>query len=84
MSEPKELKCKDVLNHICEHLGEDLESPRCVAIKQHLNECTCCKTYFKTMETTIQFYKDYNVNIGPGEHDRLLDKLGLSDCDEKK
>jgi predicted anti-sigma-YlaC factor YlaD len=74
--------CKDVMSHICESLGEDLNSDRCVAIKQHLGDCTGCKTYFKTVELTIEYYKKYNVQIPEGAHQRLMTFLDLNDCDE--
>lgn len=74
--------CKDVMHHICESLGEDLNSERCVAIKQHLDSCTNCQTYFKTVELTIDYYKQYNVDIPDGAHERLMSFLDLEDCDE--
>ena len=60
MSEEKP-KCKDVMQHICESLGEELNSDKCVAIKNHLDNCTDCKSYFKTVELTIDLYKQYKV-----------------------
>jgi hypothetical protein len=81
MSEPKP-KCKDVMQHICESLGEDLESEKCVAIKQHLDGCTDCQTYFKTVELTIDYYKKYNVQIPDDAHSRLMNFLDLNDCDK--
>ncbi|HET53688.1 MAG TPA: zf-HC2 domain-containing protein [Ignavibacteria bacterium] len=71
--------CKEVMNHICDNLGEDLDSPRCVAIKSHLDSCDSCKKYFTSVETTIQFYKKYNVEVDDNTHKRLLDFLGLED-----
>ena len=70
--------CKDVMEHICENLGENLDSPKCSAIKSHLNNCDNCQNYFKTVEDTIQFYKNYNVELPEGAHDRLLKVLGLT------
>lgn len=81
MSEHKP-KCKDVMQHICESLGEDLESEKCVAIKQHLDGCTDCQTYFKTVELTIDYYKKYNVQIPDDAHSRLMNFLDLNDCDK--
>ena len=34
--------CKVVMDHICENLGEDLDSEKCIAIKNHLDECEDC------------------------------------------
>jgi len=80
MSEQKP-KCKDVMQHICESLGEDLYSERCAAIKQHLDECDGCKSYFKTVELTIDYYKKYNVEIPKDAHNRLISYLDLGDCE---
>lgn len=73
--------CKDVMQHICESLGEDLESEKCVAIKHHLDNCEGCKSYFKTVELTIDLYKKYNVELPKDSHKRLMEFLDLSDCD---
>ena len=80
MSEQKP-KCKDVMQHICESLGEELNSDKCVAIKNHLDSCTDCKGYFKTVELTIDYYKQYKVEIPKEAHSRLMCYLDLSDCD---
>jgi predicted anti-sigma-YlaC factor YlaD len=75
----KNITCKDVMNHICDNLGEDLNSPRCVAIKNHLDNCDSCQKYFKSLDSTIQFYKKYNVAVDDEMHSRLIDFLGLED-----
>lgn len=73
------IPCTEVISHICETMGEDQNSPRCVAIKEHLEGCNCCSSYFTNVETTIKFYKDYNVELSDDAHNRLLDKLGLKE-----
>ncbi len=73
--------CKDVMKYVCEDLGEDINSPRCKEMRAHLEECDSCRKYFNNVESTIQFYKKYNVELSAERHKRLLDKLGLSDCD---
>lgn len=79
MKQYKTINCKEVMSHICDNLGEDLDSPRCVAIKSHLDECESCQTYFKSVDNTIQFYKKYNVKLSDEAHNRLIDYLGLND-----
>lgn len=74
-----QVKCKEVMNHICENLGEDLNSPRCTAIKQHIQQCNCCSNYFKTVELTIDFYKKYNVELPENAHNKLMKSLGLNE-----
>ena len=75
----EKVTCKDVMSHICESLGEDLDSPKCKAIKDHLDGCQDCKNYFKSVEKTIDFYKKYDVELPDNAHLRLLDFLGLKD-----
>lgn len=71
--------CKDVMAHICDNLGEELNSPKCIEIKAHLEKCDNCQHYFNSVETTIQFYKKYNVELSDDAHNRLLDFLGLKE-----
>lgn len=75
------IDCKSVMSHICENLGEDLDSPKCVAIKAHLNECDCCQNYFQSVETTIGFYKKYDVKLSADAHNSLMETLGLAEED---
>lgn len=74
----KNVTCKDVMSHICDSLGEDLNSPKCIEIKNHLDKCTDCTNYFKSVEKTIEFYKKYNVELPSDAHIKLIDFLGLN------
>ncbi len=76
------VSCKEVMRHICDSLGEDLNSDKCRAIKAHLDECEGCQNYFKTVELTIDFYKKYNEDLPKGAHDRLMSFLDL-EIDDK-
>jgi predicted anti-sigma-YlaC factor YlaD len=79
----EKVSCKEVMKHICESLGADLESDQCKAIKAHLDECEGCQNYFKTVELTIGYYKKYNVELPDGAHERLLSVLKLNDQSKK-
>lgn len=74
--------CKDVMNHICDNLGEDLDSPKCTAIKNHMENCGKCQKYYKSINITIQSYKTYEVKITDDIHKNLMDFLNLDDCDD--
>lgn len=74
-----DISCKNVMDHICENLGEALNSPRCALIKQHLENCESCKKYFHSIESTIGFYKEYNVTISEEAHKKLFSLLGLKE-----
>ena len=77
----KIVTCKEVVHYICESLGEDLNSEKCIAIKDHLDECSDCKSYYETVEITIDCYRKYNVNMPKDAHERLMKFLDLDDCD---
>ena len=77
------VNCKDVMSHICDSLGEDLNSPKCINIKDHLESCSSCQKYFESVDSTVKFYKKYNVELDNEGHNRLLSVLGLDDVDEK-
>ena len=75
------VNCKDVMEHICVSLGEEIDSPKCVEIKEHLNNCDACQKYFKSVELTIDFYRKYNVDLPGNAHNKLMGILGLEeDC----
>lgn len=71
--------CKEVMMHICDNLGEELNSPACIEIRAHLENCKNCQHFFKSVEDTIQFYKKYNVQISEETHKKLLEFLGLKE-----
>ncbi|NCS88080.1 MAG: hypothetical protein GW789_04965 [Ignavibacteria bacterium] len=73
----EKVNCKSVMHHICESLGEDLQSEKCISIKEHLDNCPDCKSYFRSVEKTIDFYKKYNADMPEGAHVRLMSVLKL-------
>ena len=77
------ITCKEVMEHICDNLGEELNSPKCVAIKEHLEGCPSCSSYMHSIDATIAFYKKYNENVSKEAHSKLFDILGLDENDCK-
>ncbi len=73
------LSCKTVIEYICDNLGEDLDSPRCKKIKEHLDGCDSCNEYFGSVKQTIEFYKRYNMELDEQAHNRLMKFLGLEE-----
>ena len=57
----KPATCKDLFEHICENLDQAFDSPDCEALRKHYEHCTNCKTYLKSLKTTISLYKSYRV-----------------------
>lgn len=79
----KEIKvtCLEVMSHICDSLGEDLNSDRCKDIKSHLEQCPECTNYFKSVQMTIEYYKKYNVELPKDAHNRLMSFLDLDESE---
>jgi predicted anti-sigma-YlaC factor YlaD len=77
--EHRGVSCKDVMNHICESLGEELMSERCKAIRHHLENCHSCQNYFNSVEQTIDFYKKYEIELPDEAHQRLMKFLNLDE-----
>lgn len=73
----EKVNCKDVMSHICESLGEELHSEKCLLIREHLEGCPNCQSYFNSVEKTIKFYKMYNIQMPHDAHNKLMEKLGL-------
>lgn len=73
----KKITCKEAMRHICEILGEDLNSEKCAPVKEHLEECAGCRDYFKSVEITIDCYRKYNVEMPENAHARLMKFLDL-------
>jgi hypothetical protein len=67
--------CTEVLRFICDNLDEDLDSPSCTEIKSHLEICTHCAGYLKSMKKTVELYKTYPTpDISEGAR-KSLDEL---------
>ena len=75
----EEITCKEVMKHVCQSLGEDLDDEKCRDVKKHLDTCRNCREYFKSVEITIECYRKYNVEVPEEAHDRLMKMLGLDD-----
>jgi anti-sigma factor RsiW len=78
------MKCDAVYLHICDSLDENLASPRCRAIKKHLEQCPECQAYLASLKTTIALYKAAPVPRIPAEaHRKLFKKLATLSADAK-
>jgi len=73
------ISCKEVMRYICECLAKDTSSERCLALKDHLDNCEDCREYFKSVKLTIDCYQKYNVELPENVHKKLMDFLKLDD-----
>jgi predicted anti-sigma-YlaC factor YlaD len=55
----KQLRCKDIAQHVCEHLDEGMHSPKCKEILKHLKSCPNCTAYLDSMKKTVRLYRTY-------------------------
>jgi len=51
------IHCKNVAQHICENLDEDLNSQKCRRIRKHLEKCPNCAAYLDSLKKTVSLYK---------------------------
>ena len=51
--------CKKIQLHLCTNLDEHLKLKKCVAIKRHLEKCSECRKYLKSLKKIIQLYQNY-------------------------
>ena len=51
------VRCKEVTKHVCEHLDEKMDSPRCRQLRKHLRECPDCTAYLDGLKRTIKLYQ---------------------------
>ncbi len=79
----KKITCQDVAEYICKTLAEDIDSPQCAEIKEHLEHCDNCSNYFKSVKDTIVLYRNYSVEVDNECHQRLMKYLDLEDVDEQ-
>jgi hypothetical protein len=54
-------ECRVALTHICENLGERLDSRRCTAIRKHIEGCEDCGSYLRDLQTVIDLYRRYPI-----------------------
>lgn len=78
MSQEK-ITCKEVMKHVCESFGDPLNDEKCIEVRKHIDSCSHCKEYFKSVEITIECYRKYNVQVPEEAHGRLMKMLGLEE-----
>jgi hypothetical protein len=70
--------CKEVTKHVCEHLDEKMNSPRCRQIRKHLQGCPDCTAYLDGLKKTIELYRNIsNPRVPQSAHKKLFAALKL-------
>lgn len=75
----EKISCKEVMKYVCECLAQDTSSERCLALKDHLDNCESCTEYFKSVKLTIDCYQKYDVKLPDTAHKKLLKFLNLEE-----
>jgi mycothiol system anti-sigma-R factor len=61
----KNVRCPDVLDHICEELDVKLTTAQCRELRRHLSECPNCTAYLDSLKT-IKLYSSAPSKHAPG------------------
>lgn len=70
--------CKKTYRYICENLDANLNSPTCIEIKKHLDNCPNCNVYLNTLKKTILLYKKQkSPTLGKSARKGLMLSLNL-------
>jgi hypothetical protein len=63
---------------ICSNLDENLSSPRCKNIKNHLDGCTDCQAYLDSLKKTVVLYRTLSTpDLPRTAHSRVLKAIQL-------
>jgi hypothetical protein len=73
------MKCKGVYKYICENLDANVNSPKCRAIKKHLDACPDCAAYLDSLKKTILLFKrEPGPSVPLSVHRRLFKKIDVT------
>ncbi|MCX6641200.1 MAG: hypothetical protein NTW14_12115 [bacterium] len=64
--------CKPFIERLCESLGEDLSSPLCRELREHLDHCPDCSLQIDSLKRTIDIYRCLPVKEIPGDVEKRL------------
>ena len=67
------MKCKEAYAHICDNLDADLNSPKCIEIRKHLESCPDCSAFLDSVKKTVFLYRSTpSPELPDSIHQRLL------------
>jgi len=49
-----------IVKQICDFMGEDIDSPACKEVADHLNMCPTCRVQFDTVKKTVTLCREMN------------------------
>jgi hypothetical protein len=67
------MDCPDVYVFICENLGNDLNSPECREIREHLDGCRDCRVELDSLKKMVALYKETPApGVSPSIRTRIM------------
>jgi predicted anti-sigma-YlaC factor YlaD len=77
---------KKMVEQICDFMGEDIDSPACQEVADHLNMCPTCKVYFDTVKKTVTLCRemDDEKKVPEDVNNRLFKVLNLDELKKSK
>ena len=65
-------KCRPFIERVCDALGEDLGSPLCKELQEHLAQCPDCALQLNTVRRTVEIYQTFPCKRVPGDVQKRL------------
>lgn len=73
---------KKYLREICKKVDQDLNSPTCRKLREHLSSCPFCSAYYDSMKETILLYRKYDEKLPGSRVKEILFHLETSEISE--
>ena len=77
---------KEVYKQICDFMGEDLDTPVCKEVAEHLESCPNCKVYLDTVKKTVTICQETEKEkeIPQDIKNRLFKILNIGELSTRK
>jgi len=70
------MPCPEFFTRICDELGENIDSPLCQELKEHVENCDDCRGCLESIRETVHLYQQMPMQQVPVEvTERLLKSL---------
>ena len=70
---------EELMKYICSNLGEDLDIFKTDEMQKIISSSEKCKELIKSLDLTVECYKNYKVDVPEDVHQRLINCIGLND-----
>jgi predicted anti-sigma-YlaC factor YlaD len=73
----RQYTCKEIQELICTHFEEDPDSPRCIAMREHLAHCPDCGRYCDSIDKLVAIYRASAPGFPEHAKEELLKTIGV-------